>query len=66
MVLVTCRECKAEVSSTAETCPRCGIRHPFKGANEEHLFAQRIVAILVLAFLAFFVVPMLLDLWRSF
>lgn len=28
MALVECRECEAEVSSQAETCPRCGAPHP--------------------------------------
>ena len=28
MALVTCRECGAEVSSEAKTCPHCGIKSP--------------------------------------
>lgn len=28
MALVTCRECKKEVSSEARSCPHCGIAHP--------------------------------------
>jgi hypothetical protein len=30
MALVTCRECKAEVSSEAKVCPKCGIDQPHR------------------------------------
>lgn len=29
MALVTCRECKKEVSETARICPHCGIKKPY-------------------------------------
>ena len=29
MPLVSCRECKNEVSSDAETCPHCGTKYHF-------------------------------------
>src|SRR5690606_6533579 len=28
MAMISCRECKAEISSEAEICPRCGARQP--------------------------------------
>ena len=28
MALVNCRECKAEVSAEAKTCPKCGVSSP--------------------------------------
>jgi hypothetical protein len=28
MALAPCRECKKEVSTTAKTCPSCGVAHP--------------------------------------
>lgn len=31
MAMATCRECKKEVSDTAETCPNCGAKSPAKG-----------------------------------
>lgn len=30
MVLVRCKECGAEVSTQAETCPKCGVKKPTK------------------------------------
>lgn len=28
MAIINCRECDAAVSSTAKTCPQCGIQRP--------------------------------------
>jgi ribosomal protein L40E len=30
MAMATCRECKAEVSDQAKTCPKCGVKNPVK------------------------------------
>lgn len=28
MALIACRECAAQVSKTAKSCPACGVGHP--------------------------------------
>lgn len=32
MALVPCRECGAQISTEAATCPRCGVSNPTSGA----------------------------------
>jgi hypothetical protein len=34
MALTTCRECKKEVSTSAKTCPHCGIKNPALKAKD--------------------------------
>jgi len=34
MALRKCRECGAEVSTAAKTCPKCGVRRPIKGMSK--------------------------------
>jgi len=46
MSLVKCRECKAEVSSIAKTCPSCGIKKP--GSKRLGLWYCGIVVVMVL------------------
>lgn len=31
MALAKCRECGQQVSTSAETCPHCGVKYPYKG-----------------------------------
>ena len=31
-MLKHCTECGAEISTRAKTCPKCGVKHPFKPA----------------------------------
>ena len=38
-MLQPCGECGEEISSHAETCPRCGIGEPFLGEAERSLSA---------------------------
>lgn len=40
--LKPCRDCKAMVSTSAQTCPRCGMRHP-AGTPLYYGFARIIV-----------------------
>lgn len=44
MALVNCRECNAEVSAEAKTCPKCGISNP---AVRPTSFIERIIQIAV-------------------
>jgi hypothetical protein len=37
MALVACRECEGEVSSRAESCPRCGVAFPCGTRNKKRL-----------------------------
>ena len=48
MALTTCKECKKEVSTEAQTCPHCGIDHP--GVTDSN---HRMVGVVVLAVLMF-------------
>ncbi len=35
MALTKCKECKKEVSTSAKTCPHCGVKDPGFGAKTE-------------------------------
>lgn len=35
MALTKCKECKKEVSSSAKTCPHCGVKDPAIGAKQK-------------------------------
>ncbi len=54
MALTTCKECKKEVSTEAQTCPYCGIDHP--GVTDSN---HRIVGAVVLAALLFLFINIL-------
>ena len=54
MALTTCKECKKEVSTEAQTCPYCGIDHP--GVTDSN---HRIVGAVVLAALLFLFITIL-------
>jgi zinc ribbon protein len=51
MALVRCRECGAKVSSSAETCPHCGIRKP-AGASDRRILI--LIVLLVIGGFALF------------
>ena len=47
MAMTTCDECKAEISSTAETCPRCGARQASAARGRVILLGIVLLAIVV-------------------
>ena len=57
MALIKCKECKSEVSSKAETCPKCGVRVAAKPMG----CGSKIVGILLMVVATYYV----LDLFSS-
>jgi hypothetical protein len=49
MALVKCKECKADVSSFAKVCPKCGIKDP--GTKWWHKLVGAVVLVFVIVFL---------------
>ena len=46
MALISCPECKKQVSDQAKSCPHCGVK--LKKAKSDEAKAGRIVAVIVL------------------
>ena len=47
MSMTTCGECKAEISSTAETCPRCGARQANAARGRAILFGIILLVVII-------------------
>lgn len=53
MALTQCKECKKEVSTTAKTCPHCGVKDPGFGAKQK--LSGCLIMIIIVAAIAYFV-----------
>ncbi|HED3853612.1 TPA: hypothetical protein R4217_002466 [Enterobacter soli] len=53
MALAKCKECKKEVSTSAKTCPHCGVKNPGIGAKQQ-LGGCLILIVIATAFFFFF------------
>lgn len=53
MALTQCKECKKEVSTTAKTCPHCGVKDP--GFSAKQKLSGCMILIVVVAAIAYFV-----------
>lgn len=49
MALAPCRECSAQISTTARTCPSCGVARPAAASTGREFGRDALLAVLVLA-----------------
>ena len=49
MGLITCKECKAEISDTATSCPKCGAKRPSSMGKKILIGIGLLVALVVAA-----------------
>ncbi len=58
MGMISCRECNSEVSSKAEKCPNCGIKHPSKGKyiyeKIDNILGTIVVVVIIFAAIGYF------------
>jgi hypothetical protein len=67
MALITCPECKNEISDTAKTCPKCGFKMPSNPYGIMfHIFAVLDFGLLFFLILAFATVPVFGEKFASF
>ncbi|EMV5400057.1 hypothetical protein AACN09_003720, partial [Escherichia coli] len=53
MALTKCKECKKEVSTSAKTCPHCGVKDPGFGAKEK--LGGCLILIIIVAVIMYFI-----------
>lgn len=53
MALTKCKECKKEVSTSAKTCPHCGVKDPGFGAKQK--LGGCLILIIIVAAVMYFV-----------
>lgn len=53
MALTKCKECKKEVSTSAESCPHCGVKNPAIGTKQK--FGGCLMLVIVVAGIMYFV-----------
>ena len=53
MALTKCKECKKEVSTTAKTCPHCGVKDPGFGAKQK--LGGCLILIVIVAAVMYFI-----------
>ena len=53
MALTKCKECKKEVSTSAKTCPHCGVKDPGHGAKQK--LSGCLILVIIVAAIMYFV-----------